>query len=167
MQNGNHAKASKGEKMNTQKRLYKPTVRKSVNNEPAYFKAWNKWSKGDTLIAQFDSRFEGREYKGKKPTNARVKVLECNFKVESTDAKGKVTVVDPTDKMLILNDLTIVNNFLDDVQTGWIIELVYDGKQKGSDGTEYHSFSVMEAGPAVEETEADEAQDDEDMPEGF
>ena len=77
----------------------------------------------------------------------RIKVLECNFKVEEKET-GKL--VDPTGKTLILNGVGALNKFMEKVEESMLVEIVYGGKQPGKDGTLYHTFTSLQAGHAEE-----------------
>lgn len=129
------------------KRYFKPTVTKSSgNSDPAFFRGWKLWKANDTLIGQYIGSYE-TTYRGQTAQNFRIKVLECNFKVEEKDS-GKM--VDPTGRTLILNGVGALNKFMDKVEEQMLVEVVYGGKQPGKDGTLYHTFTSLQAGHAEE-----------------
>lgn len=140
-------------------RRFIPSVTKKTSEGPAFFKGWKLWKKGNYIVGEFISSYE-TTYKGQTTPNFRFKVLETNFKVE--DDLG--TLVDPTNKTLILNGVGQLTKFMRDVQPGMLAEIVYGGKEPGKDGTLYHTFERLEAGwPAnVEDSEDNSEEYDEE-----
>ena len=132
------------------KRRFTPSVRATTGG-PALFKGWKEWSQGNYVIGEFLSSFE-TTYRGQTSTNFRIKVLECDFTCTTKEGEE----VDPTDKTLVLNAAGQLNKFMQDVKPKMLVEVVYGGKQPGSDGALYHTFERLEAGYATEENDSQE-----------
>jgi hypothetical protein len=111
---------------------------------PVLFRGWKEYEAGDFVVGKLVGSYES-EYRGQKNTNWKVKVYECNFKV---DVEGR-GMVDPSveQEVIVLNGNGRLNKFMNDsVKVGMIVDIEYDGKKKGGDDAEYHTFSRLEAG---------------------
>jgi hypothetical protein len=134
------------------KRTFKPTVVKS-SNIPSLFRAWNDWEDGDYVVGVYHSMYE-TEFKKAPQKNWRIKVTDCNFKVN--DKSGKL--IDPVGKILTLNSAGQLNKFMAGVDIGMMVDITYGGKvaDKNDPKTEYHTFTEMAAGEAPEDMGAEE-----------
>ena len=117
--------------------------------EKGYFRSYKEYSEGDMIQAVLEGSYIGNEYKGKKPTNYRVRVFAYNF--EFKDFKSG-TVVDLTDKILILNGQKVVGAAMEELGEGGIFELTYGGKKPSASGDTYHAFDIT----ALEEDDSEE-----------
>ncbi len=122
------------------KRLFKTSV-VSKTGGPALFKGWKDYQEGNYVIGEYLSSYE-TEFRGSVSSNYRIKVLECDFTCKTKEGEE----VDPTGKTLVLNSAGSLAKFMADVKEGMLIEMVYGGKQPGSDGSLYHTFTKLEAG---------------------
>jgi hypothetical protein len=117
------------------------TLVKSNTGGPAHFRGWKEWKKGDYIIGKYLSSYEST-YKNQVSKNFKIEVLEANFKVKNDEGK----LIDLAGETLILNGVGKLNKFMEKVKEGMDVEIEYDGKNPGKDGTLYHDFSALEAG---------------------
>lgn len=133
------------------KRSFKPLITAQNSNEPALFHGWKEWEEGHYVIGEYLSSFK-TSFRGSENENFRVRVHECNFTVLD---KKEGKHVDPTDQILVLNGVGALNKFMEKVEKGMLVEVIYGGKKPGKDGTLYHTFDNLAAGYEDQESASD------------